>query len=97
MGSIPGVGEDPVEEEMATHSEYSCLGHPMAPGAQWATVPGAAESDSTEHAHAQAPTEGLPPLPGGERGEHGENVRSTQLIPGWVRAGHPSARAPGAQ
>ena len=69
----------------------------MATGARWATVPGAAESDSTEHAHAQTPTEGLPPQPAGERGEHVENVRSAQLIPGGYGAGHPSARAPGAQ
>ena len=36
VGSIPGL-EDPLEEEMATRSLYSCLGNPMR-GAWWATV-----------------------------------------------------------
>ena len=35
--------EDPLEEEMATHSlQYSCLEHSMGRGARWA--PGAAKS-----------------------------------------------------
>ena len=32
--------EDPLDEEMATHSSYSCLGNPMDRGAWWATVHG---------------------------------------------------------
>ena len=38
--------EDPLEEEMATHS--SCLENPMDRGAWWATVHGVTESDMTE-------------------------------------------------
>ena len=37
-------GEDPLEEEMETHSKYSCLGNPMDRGAWWAAVPGVAKS-----------------------------------------------------
>ena len=37
--------EDPLKEEMATHS---CLGNPMDRGVQWATVNGVTESDTTE-------------------------------------------------
>ena len=29
--------EDPLKEEMATHSQYSCLGNPKDRGAWWAT------------------------------------------------------------
>ena len=42
--------EDPLEEGMATHSQYSCLGNPMDRGAWWATVHVVTESDMTEHA-----------------------------------------------
>jgi len=38
--------EDPLEEEMATHSKYSCLGNPMDRGAWWATVHGVAKSQT---------------------------------------------------
>ena len=31
-------GEDPLEEEMATQLQYSCLENPMDRGAWWATV-----------------------------------------------------------
>ena len=42
-------GEDPLEEEMATHGQYSCLGNPMDRGAWWTTVHGGhKESDTTE-------------------------------------------------
>ena len=37
MGSIP-VGEDPLEEGMATHSSISCLENPIDRGAWQATV-----------------------------------------------------------
>ena len=37
-------GEDPLEEEMATHSSMSCLGNSMDRGAWWATVHGVAKS-----------------------------------------------------
>ena len=33
-------GEDPLEEGMATHSNYSCLENPMDRGACWVTVHG---------------------------------------------------------
>ena len=36
--------EDPLEEEMATHSQYSCLGNPMDRGEWLATVRGVAKS-----------------------------------------------------
>ena len=32
--------EDPLEEEMATHSQYSCLANPMDRGPWWTTVHG---------------------------------------------------------
>ena len=34
--------EDPLENEMATHSRYSCLENPMDRGAWWATIQGVA-------------------------------------------------------
>ena len=38
--------EDPLEEEMATHSQYSCLANPMDRGPWWTTVHGVTkESD----------------------------------------------------
>ena len=40
--------EDPLEEEMATHSQYSCLENPMDRGAWQATVHRVAESDTSE-------------------------------------------------
>ena len=40
--------EDPLEEEMATHSSNSCLENPMDRGAWQATVHGVTESDTTE-------------------------------------------------
>ena len=42
-------GEDPLEEEMETHSQYSCLGNPMDRGAWWAAVPGVAKSRQADH------------------------------------------------
>ena len=36
--------EDPLEKQMATHFQYSCLGNPMDRGAQWVTVHGVAKS-----------------------------------------------------
>ena len=36
--------EDPLEKEMATHSQYSCLEDPMDGEAWWATVHGVTES-----------------------------------------------------
>ena len=36
--------EDPLEKEMATHLQYSCLENPMDRGAWWATVHGVAKS-----------------------------------------------------
>ena len=36
---VPSLGqEDPLEKEMATHYQYSCLGNPMDRGAWQATV-----------------------------------------------------------
>ena len=36
--------EDPLEKEMATHSQYSCLEDPMDGEAWWATVHGVTKS-----------------------------------------------------
>ena len=36
--------EDPLQKEMATHFQYSCLGNPMDRGAWWVTVHGVAKS-----------------------------------------------------
>ena len=44
-GSVPGgMEENPLEEEMATHSS-SCLGNPMDRGTWWATVQEFLESE----------------------------------------------------
>ena len=46
---VPSLGqEDPLEEEMATHSGYSCLENPMDRGAWKATVHGVTELDTAE-------------------------------------------------
>ena len=39
--------EDPLEKEMATQLQYSCLGNPMYRGAWRPTVHGSQESDTT--------------------------------------------------
>ena len=42
---VPSLGqEDPLEEEMATHSSIPCLENPMDRGAWWATVHRVAKS-----------------------------------------------------
>ena len=44
---VPSLGqEDPLEEEMATHSSILCLENPMDRGAWWATVHRVAKSDT---------------------------------------------------
>ena len=40
-------GEDPLAEEMAAHSRYSCLGNPMGRGTYWTTVHGVFEELDT--------------------------------------------------
>ena len=47
MGLIPGLEDSPGEGN-GYPFEYSCLQNPMDKGAQWATVHGVAESDTTE-------------------------------------------------
>ena len=48
--------EDPLEEEMATHSlQYSCLGNSMDGGAWRATAHEVAESDTAERTHTHIP------------------------------------------
>ena len=44
---VPSLGqEDPLEEEMATHSSIPCLENPMDRGAWWATVHRVAKSQT---------------------------------------------------
>ena len=45
--------EDSLEEGMATHAKYSCLGNPMDRGAWWAMLHGVAKSliDNRGHMH----------------------------------------------
>ena len=43
----PLGGEDPLEEEMAAHSSYSCLGNPMDRRTWQATVHGVAKKLDT--------------------------------------------------
>ena len=44
--------EDPLDEEMATHSSYSCLGNPMDSGAWQAVVHGITKSQTPLRIHA---------------------------------------------
>ena len=46
-GLIPGLGRSP-EERNSNPLQYSCLENSMDRGARRATVPGIAESDTTE-------------------------------------------------
>ena len=46
--------EDPLEEEIATHSSILCLENSIDRGIWQATVHSAAESDTTEHACLRA-------------------------------------------
>jgi len=49
-------GEDPLEEEMETHSSILAWKNPMDRGAWWATVPyGGIELEMTEHIVPQTP------------------------------------------
>ena len=50
LGSIPGSGRSP-GEGIGNPLQYSCLENPMDQGAQWATVHGVAELDTTERLH----------------------------------------------
>ena len=45
--------KDPLEDEMATHLQYSCLENPMDGGAWQATVHGATESQAWRSTHVQ--------------------------------------------
>ena len=56
-GLIPGQ-EDPLEEDMATHSSILAWSISMDRGAWWATVHGITESDTAE----QSNTAGWPPM-----------------------------------
>ena len=50
VGSVPGLGRPPGEGN-GTPLQYACLENPMDKGAWWATVRGATESDTIDHAH----------------------------------------------
>ena len=55
MGSIPGSGRSP-REENGNPVQYSCLGNPMDRGALQATVHGGIELDTTENTHTYTNT-----------------------------------------
>ena len=46
--------EDPLEEEMATHSNILALDNPLDRGARWAIVPGVAKSWTQVSEHERA-------------------------------------------
>ena len=48
--AVPGLGRPPGEGN-GTPLQYACLENPMDKGAWWATVRGATESDTIDHAH----------------------------------------------
>ena len=45
---VQSLGWEGLEKRMATHFQYYCLESPMDRGAQWATIHGVSESDTTE-------------------------------------------------
>ena len=52
MGSIPGLGRSPGVGN-SNPLQYYCLGNPMDRGKGWATVHGAAKSQTQLSAHTQ--------------------------------------------
>ena len=56
----PWVRKTPLEEEMAIHSKYSCLGSPKNRGAQWVAVRGVAKNQTrlSMYIHRQQKVQG---------------------------------------